>query len=612
MFIQEHFALMEFGVRIVLAGLVVLIAGWTGTPPFAAALPIAIVFAAYSAGLAELDRRSQRTIPWSGLASVADSLSIALLLGACHAIPQFGFLAALPVLDAARRRAVPSLAIAPGAALAVFMGYSIYNSGDAPFSIYGQALGVLLIGGLVYTKPEPEAPRTYIGTSNPLVGEEPDSFLGLREAFRRVRDLYRELERQSQRDRRVARLLETKFSPERKLYAELAARVGQLSGAETVALYDFSEAGESFALRAAWGPNHDFPGRVAVANAASADQTRILVEQALIARLGGERPYGLLPSLLYHHGRLVGMVITTAATDTWDSVRDAVSELTPILAGLVYQEQHRCDDRDEMATVRLRYELASGIEGVREELDLYTRFAYQVSRLFAVDTIAIEGAAYEHLHGEPIAVSDLLKQPEAGREVIVIDARSDDRCDTQESVRRRVGSFALFPVAGRRMAFIFRNSGILDERMADRLRIAMAELTRAVYRVRSEQQHTEGWVNNATFAKGLAEPGVLIYVEPVRSGVPRDFVHRMRAMLPAGATLLERAEGDFVAYLRHADETDATRWANDLMAQAVLFGQAIGQPFAVRARVAPLGIRTNVIAIQDSREPLTLLEGSKQ
>jgi GGDEF domain-containing protein len=199
-------------------------------------------------------------------------------------------------------------------------------------------------------------------------------------------------------------------------------------------------------------------------------------------------------------------------------------------------------------------------------------------------------------------------------ELVLFDARLDQRCDPDETLKRRIGSFTLIPLwTGTQLAGYLSASsqlaGGIDLDQVAALRLVSAELSRAFERITGSK--AGGLMTPLEFSRATAgRDGAYVYLEPLRKEqmitsfgfasyeeALRKLAHQVRAKLPEGSCLCRRDQGDFLVFL-DAGEEFARDWANEVAASASFIALSSSEtakrvPLALRAKVAQMTPQSN-------------------
>lgn len=626
--------MVELAVRLLLAGGLVLAAGVLGLQNFDAVWIVAAGFCAFSLFGYWLETKGRKNAGAAGLLAGADAAAIAALLASFGAIPHFGFLVLAPCAYAAARFGSLPSAMAPIATFVLLGADQWANKGAPPTpTVFGQALGVLGIGLLlnhrriIVSVAKPVLPNEV----EPLRAEEPEAYMELRESFRKLKDMYQDLERKSRRDRFAADLRLTIAADGNRFHRRLAAQLSRLSGAEGLSLYTMAEHSGTTVLRAVEGTVSDSV-RQSVLHVNPQEAIALVrerSEEALRAVAGHDEAAFIRNVVLTHRGRVVGLVSLQGETAVRVTESAAlIEEVAPIVGEILQEGAEREVLIHRLRRAELLYRLASAEAGSASRNGLAARVVDELGEATDLESIAIvwlddEDVLTAATHGVPTRPFDGLSFAEGpgvkgwlnigSPEIVASDVADDVRCRRVELGKSRIQSLAIFPVGldARPEGILIATSprtGAIDAETADALRLAAAELSQTLAQLAGKASGPSGLTSASEFRQTLggAPEGCLVYIEPLRSdewiqrcGRPafelalRQYAHRLRTRLPAGGSLLRRNENDFVAYLPGFAESAGRSWANEATVTASLVEIPLPQqtrrtPLAVRAKVAQM------------------------
>jgi GGDEF domain-containing protein len=630
--------MFELGVRAGLAAAVLGGAWMFGASQAGFLLQVLAVFAAYSVFGFLLERRGLKNAGVAGFFASADALAIALILGSFGAIDSLGFLVILPCAYAASRYGSLPSATAPMATAWLFLAQNLMQIGPTQPLFYAQAVGVLAVGLLMnHRRIVVTVTREIVKQVEPLSPEEPEAFLELRENFRKLRDLYRDLERKSRRDRHAALLLETRFPEGDRFFQRLAVKLQALSGAESLTIYTIAQFAGVMVVRATAGDGSNPPidHSLSVDPGQAPNQLRETLRDAAAALLDEHERGQLANVLLTERGRVIGMIcIRRELRDRLDESTVILEELAPLVAELIGEEARRDSVERRLRETELLYDAATVVAGADTATLLASRVARELHDVLDVDHVGVflldgEEALPAAVAGRPVRLLEKMSfamgagiggwlRMEAP-EVWIPETLEDARCPAQETLKSRIGSFCLIPLqyseqpVGFLTAACSRSGGI-DVPDLETLRVVGAEMSRALARLGGESSRS-GLMTPVEFQHTVKElrTGVLVYLEPLKRdqaletfGKPafdhalRQFAQRVRAKLPVGGAICRRHQGDFVVFLPVTNERYATSWANDVAATASMIGIRTPDgsqrlPLAIRAKVAPVDVSADQV-----------------
>lgn len=625
--------MVELSIRLLAASTAVLLAGWLGRPEFDVAWKVGALVVVYATLIYRIDRKGLLNPGFAGFAAVADAFAIAFLVGSAGLLESMGFLVLAPCAYAAARYGSLPTGMAPLAASAVLCAHATLGTGQGTdLKVLVQAGAVMLVGLLLnhrrivmtVTRDVP------VAAEFPHRGPEPEGFMELRENFRKLRDAYKDLERRSRRDRLVAQLQDARLAKGDRFLPRLAARVQELTGAQSVGLYSVAQYADSLVVRAVCG---DMPEAMRtegfdVEATLAPGQIRHAVGKLLDTVLSDADRSRVEHVLLTDGGAVSGMlVVRHERADHLSEARERAEELAPFAAALIREHDDRASHDRRLRETEVLYETAVVSAGSETPIGLCGRVVRHAAELLEVDhfgVFLVEGHdAMPMTHsGVPLRLLEEMKFEEgqgvrgwlaAGAPVLALhDAGRDVRLDPTLALKKRIHSFCLVPLqygekpCGFLTAAAHRVGGV-DVSDLSTLRAIAAELSMALGRVIEGSSGPEGMVTPAEFHQSVASSkGALVMFETLqhdalceRFGTPgvehalRAFVRKLRGRLPNGAALCRREAGTFAVFLPGATASFAESWANEATAHASLIPLKTPDglevvPLAVRAKAAQI------------------------
>ena len=367
--------MVELSVRLVLAGLMVFIAGVTGVPPFMPIAQLALLQSAVGVFTYILDRRNLRLPAMSGIIACADAVMIEFALASVIKSPAlltFGFLALAPiVISAARFNANPFLMAPVASAGLVASHMANHNWRLADPNILGYALSFLVVGCLV--KPYSKTPLIHDDTQEETVQEPSIDWehiqiieshnAELRSSYRQLKDAYRDLDRKSRKDRVAAILAETKGPSSQSGFFFLCEKIAEATGAAGVLLYTIANVGDHFIIKGAAGDLNE--SQLTESLAINAKQSIALVrDQADMLSMTLEPSKPTTNVVLQHEGKVIGILtITGRDKDQLFEAQESVQTCTALISSLVLEEQRRDSMKRRLTEVEVLYAVVSNAEG---------------------------------------------------------------------------------------------------------------------------------------------------------------------------------------------------------------------------------------------------------
>ncbi len=632
--------MVELAIRIFLALGVTALALTQHLPQQTTVFKLTAIAVAYSILLFQLERRKFRNEGVSTLFACVDSLAIAGCLGLIGRLDTFGFLVLLPIANAASRFGSLPATMAPIAFGSMVGSHMLYTNASSPSPLLlVQAAGVLGLGMMlndretIRTVTKPVLPEH----NDPTKGD-PQETLDLRESFRRLQDMYRDLDTRAKRDRSAINLAKLESDGSDNYLSELASRLRELSGAGSVAILIRTEMDDKLSVRAWNGPMN--PKIKAAAfefkSGSNLAQTALDVH-AQISELLRESSMLHLCFPLRQDERLVGAICTFCReSDQLENASDFVKQSTEILAKLIAGHL-RCQRQElRMREAEISYGLAAILDGAPTPSVAAARSLREIFPALGVDHLAThwiedglprqaicEGREAEFLEGLSFSKGKgfhgwlALGSPE----VIMPDVYEDSRCPSSHATKERISSFGIFPLMLGEEPFGFvtvasQRAGGVDIEVVDSLRRITGELNVVISRLDPSENESSGIcaASELQEAASTCKRGYLVHLEPYRRkhlidqvGKPKfdaaiqQLTRQIRGRLPAGSLITRRPEGDFVVLLKNVSNEFAVSWANETAAMASFIGVRVPMtenriPLALKAKVARVGKQKDLIS----------------
>ena len=630
--------------RLVLAGLMVFIAGATGMPPFMAILQLAGLQCAVGVFTFTLDRKNLRLPAISALIACADALMIEFALASVAKSPAlitFGFLAFAPiVLSAARHNANPFL-MAPVVSSGLVIAHMANNGWHfANTNILGIALTFLVVGCLVkpisksapsddYEDNESQMEPTYDLAQLQLVEAYNAE---LRSNYRQLKDAYRDLDRKSRKDRVAAILAEANGVANQSGYFFLCEKIAEATGAAGVLLYTVANATDQFIIKGAAGELNET--QLTESLHINAKQSLALVrEQAdmLSVTLDPEKPSSNV--VLQHEGKVIGILtITGRDRDQLFEAQESIQTCTSLVASMVVEAQRRDGMKRRLTEVEVLYAVVSNAEGACTKSEIAARIARDFQEVLQVEHLSISAVEEEEsrvlaLEGRELNLLGSMKFDNGGGligwlnsgapEILISDARSNSLLPSDAIVRNRIGSYVIIPIPGETgpVGFITAASGRVsgvDSTEVATLRSAAAELSRLFAKPEDHEAIDEGILSPRKFVEAVGKSeGVMVTLIPLqykeyerKFGKPaiahamRTLGLRIRPHVPVGSLMCKHPDGLIMVYLQGSEKESAAAWANDLVAKGMgadlkTPDGSAKMPLQIRAKVASLSPQFN-------------------
>lgn len=614
--------MFEYGIRVLLAGGLVFLAGMTGTPGIDLAWKVAAAEAAMSIFAYQVESKGAMNGGIAGFFAVAEAFALSLLLASVGQLEVFGYLVLIPVLAATIRKGAATASMAPMAAGSIMVSWAIFATTQLPsIAMLIQVAGVMAVGLLVGSK----APVIH-----QIMTAEPEADLELRERLRQLKTSYRDLERKSRRSNLLADLEEARYGTGEAFFDRLAGKLRSLTHAQSVGIYSLAQFEDVMVVRGTSGAFGEILQDAAVAVDTRRSQAffQSRMQEALHALKTPGDGRSILNITLSDKGRIVGL-IALAGEDVGalNEAREPLEELAAQLGQWVVEYQRRDNLRRRARQAEVLYELATLAGGAGSAEAVAERVAADLYELLDVDHLAIyrveEDVSRQIAYrGASCTLMDYMSFAQGSGlrgwlgtgapELALFDVRSDERCPVEAAVKQRIGSFFCAPILtdGRVFGYITlgtHRAGGLDVDDLETMRLVSVELARALARLDGEKFAVEGIMTPSEFRNHMdSRDGFLVLLEPLKRdqlkeayGKPamqfayRQFGTRVRAKLPTGGALCRKGDGGFVAFLPGANEDFARSWANDAAATASLIGLKTPDgsariPLAMRAKVAPM------------------------
>jgi hypothetical protein len=632
--------MVELSVRLVLAGLLVFIAGFTGVPPFMPVMKLGLLQSAIGIFTYILDRKNLRLPAISALIACADAVMIEFALASVvksPALETFGFLALVPILLAAARHNSNPFLMAPVASAGFVVSHMAHHNWTlANHNVLGYACTFLVVGCLA--KPlSKSAPVIYEEVvvekiiepefDFELIREFETNHEELRQNYRQLKDAYRDLDRKSRKDRVAAILAEANGGSHQSGFFSICEKVAEATNASGILLYTVASIGDHFVIRGAAGDVNE--SQLTESLAVSAKQAIALVRDQvdhLSQTMEPSKPTSNL--VLQHEGKVIG-VLTISARDR-DQLFEALESLQPcttLLSNLVMEEQRRESMKRRLTEVEVLYAVVSNAEGAGTRVETAARIArdfqsvLQLEHLsiYSIDDdeprqLAVEGRELSLLGSMMFESGGGLVGwlNSGGPELMIADARTSSLLPSEAIVRSRVGSYVVIPISGEAgpVGFITAASGRIagiDSTDVATLRSGAAELSRLFSRPEMPDLDEEGMLSPRRFIEAVGSTeGVMVtliplqykefekkYGKPAMAHAMRTLSLRIRPYIPTGSLMCKHPDGLIMVYLRGTDRELASNWANDLA------GKGLGSDLRTPDGTAkmPLQLRVKIASL---------------
>jgi GGDEF domain-containing protein len=630
--------MFELTIRLIGAGLVTFLTGMLDDSIFQFTWRVALVFGAYSIVGYQLENKNLKNPGIAGFIAVADSLAISLILALFNRLDDFGFLTLLPCAYAATRFGSMAVAMAPLAATGLISAEMVVQGKPPTAMLMAHAGAVLLIGLLMNQQRIIVTTTRDVEVPEPRAVETPDAYMELREGYRNLKTVCRELEVSGRRDHLCCQLYETKLSKDERFYTRLTRKLKDLLKVDVVSLYTMAQFDDTMVVRSIAGsttqPMND--SSIAVNLRLSQAQMHDRIDQALSTIAGPERRLTIANVILTQNGKIIGMlVLQDENLLKLEEGKKSAEEISGFVTSMIVDEMIRANHERRLRESELLYEMAVTCSGADTANNLAARITREVFHDLDVDHMAVwwiddnESLIAAHA-GENLRFVDIMSFANGtglegwlsinAPELAIFDVAKDDRCPADKALRLRIGSFCLVPIQFRERPYGYitaatHRTGGIDNQEVETLRIVAAEMGQALARLNNDSEAREGLMTPSEFKQHVHEShsGCIVVLEvlrkeqlihsfgrPVVEHAQRQLALRLRAKLPVGGSLCRRSQGDFVAFLPKYTEEFARRWANEVSATASLIGLRTPDgkariPFAIRAKAATVQKNPQII-----------------
>lgn len=633
--------MFELGIRLVIAAAIFAFSNAFGLPPTNIALGASAAVSALALINARMEFHGQLNPGYSGIFAVADSFIIAILLGSANSLHTLGFLVLLPVVIANLRHDSQAVSMAPIAAASLFASYAIFSNNAPPqATVMAQAAAVMATGIILGAL----KPKHRIQTLEALPAQTSDGVIEIRESYRNLRKAYQELERRTRKPVRLAQLEDVRFCSHDQFFQTLARKLAEIAGIDHVGVYALAQFESSMVVRGSTG---DMGSKLdTAALSIKINSALSLVRSRTDLALNSLKDDGdgrrISNVILTENGKMMGMLaLSCDDEEKLDEARLRLEEISKSIAALITAHTRSESLVRRARQAELLYETACVTHGAITAAALAERVVQQLWELAGADHVALTLMADDltetlSTRGARIRLMESMRFATgpgvAGwrhlgcPEISIFDARVDERVDSSDSLKQRIGSVCIVPIADEYghlgyLSMATHRSGGVDTPDVEMLRIVGTELGRAFTSLRRREPISEGLMTSTEFQDlvGKATEGKIVMLEAIRPeeleenfGRPavehamRQLGGRLRAKLPTGGALCRKPQGAYVAYLPQASEEIASRWANDATAIASMIG--LSTPDG-SARL-PLGLRAKVAEIDRQEDEIFTLEAS--
>lgn len=559
-----------------------------------------IGIASLAVGLTEWNNHTGKFAEAPEATAVLESAAVCFVLGSLGLGGSLGFLAAVPiVLRGGRVRAAALRCAGAVTALVLLTGWAEQPNMIPPIPVFAQAAGAgILVAMVLYesdrrSSSETESTTTTaeIEASSTATSALPprDSIILLqaREEARKAQTAYSDLERRQRTDRIKAALLDWRLSSS-NAPKRLAKALFDALDVGGLALYGVPDSRRGFfcAGREGAGPISTSP--LAVVLHASPIVIREQAEQAVRHLPGGDA----LPSaaaLLIHKGRIAGLVaLFDERLANLDSCRETIEAASSVIAATMLESR----DLEQLASrVEISEATAEFAQRATSTIGADAALAV-VSDL--VEALGIDGCTVLDLSDEKPKVLaqegidplDLMSfgsmNGAAGwcragaREIVVEDARADERFDKSAVLRAGIGSVMAMPLitSGRLTGLLTIWKKEPNGLSLTNLRLMRELAPIAVKRIFGGFASIKaGLVDGTTFWELSQGPGSFVEADlgiaPAEEAdelrtARRRMLRAIMTRLPEGGMVTRRSGGTLLVFLPGVEEDRAARWAQAL------------------------------------------------
>lgn len=627
----------EFAIRLLSAGGLIALSGWTARIPFESAWRISLITAAYAFVLYTIERRGKTNPGIAGLGAGLDALAMSAAIGYAGFLDSAGFFVLAPVIYAVAKRGSNPISTGPIAAAALMFADGFTSGRSYPtVAVLVQTAGVLFVA-LIANQPRvvvrPKTIRQMIAEIAPPASDESgaQALIELREKYRRLANSFKELERRSRIDRVRSHLFLAKT--ERGDTSPILEKLRTMLDAKGLILYTANQFGDKMIVNASAGdvPNEAQSLHFSISGREAAEQLKHKAYEAMraISRADSE-PISSCNVLLRTRGKVVGLLSAFAnGSEKLEQVRERAEEAAEAVAQILQEDALQKRLYRRAAEAELLYEMACRLDGAATEADLGRRAARALSEILRADHVGIwlldgESPVLAGKEGKPCRLFEEHNFSPVGLEgwiragappVLAFDVVSSNALNGAGALKQRFGSYVAVAIRqGDSIAgFITAASstpGALGPKDAETMSDVAAELSNALAGARAPSPSGNGLVSIAEFQREVienpAETSCLVYLEPLHFdqlaqtlGRPaielaaRQLGLLIRRNSPKDAGICRRQDGSFVALLPNHTLEQAQDWANEITVLASMRGyeRNAGEPkipLALKARAADL------------------------
>ena len=631
----------EFAIRLVGAGLVLLISGWTGALPFEVAWKISAATSAYAV-LAYLVEQKKLTNPgFAGLMAGLDSLAIGATLAYSDSLESLGLLTVMPIVFAVAKRGSNPLATGPiGAAALLFSGPMAIGGLPTPYA-FAQSAAVLAIALLVNQPRLVIRPQTIremiaeLADENAQPNQEESntqSLIDLRERYRRLSSSFRDLERRSRIDRIVSQLMLGRREPGND-FGRIIEKLRAALDADGIVLSTVTQSSDRLIVAASAGsvPAETNGLSFPIKPAEAAYHLKDKAELAMRSLTGNDSGQSRFNTLLRFRGYVVGMLtVFVDDPEKIEAMHLRADEAAEAIAHIVMDEKERRRITRRATEAELMYEIVARLDGATTQPDLGKRVCKLLQDCLHCEHIGVwalngseplllakHGKAirlFESLRFDPIGLEGWIQK---GAPSIAAFSTFDHLFVNQsDAAKLRIGSYLLVPILAGDVpiGFITAGSAPHSALTPDDLKVirdSAYELAHAFSAINgTSNEQSRGMLSVPEFQDAVvsmnSEQACMVYFEPLKFSeiaeevgpaaieqATRQLGLLIRRHAPLDGQVCRKSDGSFIVMLPRTDFAAAETWANEVATTAAMRNLE-GAPgiasvsLAVKARVADL------------------------
>lgn len=625
----------EFSIRILAAGVLMALSGWTGAVPFEVAWKVGLLLAGTALLAYHFETKGTLNPGIAGLIAGGDALAIAIALSAAGGLEVGGALSLVPLVYAMARRGSYPAAVGAIGAGAILTGSALGTGASPPPAAFIHAAIALLLATVANQERITERPKPIaelVRESGAVLA--PDSTQTLIELRAQVRKLQRTLS-YVERASRVDHVIATIAVPKKGLPSMQSATdsIRDLTQATRVVLHLFNSSGTALIPVAASGFALADPNGIVIRCSKALRGTEIKGHlRSALESFAEEFPAARTAHVILHDGGEIRGVLTIVAETpgNLEEARERAEEAAERISTTLRVIQRIASLERRAREAELLYEVQSRMSGARTIEDIGHRTAFALRDILDCDDVNVwipDGEGEFTLVGKAGRALPLLSHLELSGgiqrwkenhspPIAVLDASTTRIVDPSVLGRYRIQSFFIIPFgdSAEPSGYIVaasKQAGKMQSSDSKILLAVAAELGRLIPSSPSGQPDAEpaGILSPTEFRSAVVQVlqtgGSLLHVEPtraeetlrelgaaVRQLIVRTVATILRRHLPSSAQILQTESASFVALLPGVSKEEAERLANELTAVAAMHSVDVGEeeplPLGIRVRVADL------------------------